>query len=139
MGKENTLYKTLGRAILATTALGVARVAIQPLLYPDNTVNVIAALQGQTVDCDPASKEEHRIYPYDAIAVPGGGIDISPDGIITPSYFEQIRLQAAAIAYIQGLSGFIILLDGQMGSQVDPFINKTYLQNEVEKLSNGSI
>lgn len=129
-------HKLSRRALFKIAAVGGLAIAAKPLSDLDNTLRVYAAIFGGTVDC-PIDRESDSTYPYGVIAVPGGGIELTAEGEYRPNIFERLRLEGAAIAYLEHAAPKVILLDGAMDPRVDPSINKTYLQEAVKRLSGG--
>ncbi|KKU83442.1 hypothetical protein A2973_03460 [Candidatus Gottesmanbacteria bacterium RIFCSPLOWO2_01_FULL_49_10] len=127
------------RGLVVRTTLAISLLAAKPLSDLDHTSRVLAAARGQEVSCYEPMYPEQDVYPYDAIVVPGSGVQMSLEGHVVPDYFEQLRLEAAAIAVIRKKAPGVVLLDGVSSPQIDPFINRTYLQKEIQKLSEGTI
>lgn len=138
MSIEKEAFRQARGAILKIT-LAISLLAAKPLSDLDHTSRVLAAARGQEVSCYEPIYAEQDDYPYDAIVVPGGGAQMSPEGYVVPSDFEQIRLEAAAIAFTKKIAPKLILLDGAMDPQVDPSMNRRYLQNKILSLSEGTI
>ena len=125
----------------AMLALGCGLVATGLALFvrdPD-TQRVIDALNGESASCFKDNIYEYERFRFDAIAVPGGGMIKNKAGIFEPSEFQKIRLEAAAIAYIERRAPIIILLDGKLEYSDHSNINRTYLQNMVKNLSHDEI
>lgn len=111
----------------------LALLTFSPLLNLPVTVRVADALAGKSVDCS-SGELTNAPYPYGVIAVPGAGGEIDGNGQPQPNTFENRRLTAAALAYINGFAPQVILLDGP-GSLGET--DKEYLQNQVWTLSGG--
>lgn len=125
------------RFILRAVGLGtVGTVVVPPLLHIDNTLRVFKSVAfGEKVDCAQDKEGEIQNYPFDAIVVPGGGSVTTPQGVHIPSYYQQLRLDGAAIAYSKKLAPRIILLDGVKGPSEDGLTSKTYLQKSLRRLT----
>lgn len=94
---------------------------------------------GKPVDCFKNVEPETLGYPFDAIAICGGGVSASPNGKAEPSPIHKLRLEAGAIAYIQKKAPNIILLDGKLDPNVDPEMDRKYLQKLVNNLSQDKV
>lgn len=78
-------------------------------------------------------------YPFDVIAVPGGGMTIDKNGNMIPGKLETRRLYAAAILWLTHQAPHIVLLDGYQGLEADPNIDKVRLQEIVRQLSGYTV
>ena len=138
---ERMLERNVNRRfILRAIGLGTAGlVVVLPLLHIDNTLRVFRSVAlGEKVDCVPDTEGEVKNYPFDAIVVPGGGTVTTPQGAHIPNYYQQLRLDGAAIAYSKNLAPRIILLDGAKGPLEDGLTSKTYLQESLRRLAGGN-
>ena len=61
---------------------------------------MLDSFAGKDVNCLASAETENDYFPYDAIVIPGAGMDISPEGFGYPNEFQKLRLVAAAIKYI---------------------------------------
>lgn len=124
-------------ALAALAALGGGVLIGPPLLHSENTLRVLGVIVGKTAECATGIEAQKQPYPFDAIVVPGVGNDKTTDGNYTPNRDERMRLEAAALAFSQGLAPTIVLLDGLRNSQENGSVEKTYLQYAFGKLTGG--
>lgn len=106
----NVSRKDFLRACAVTT---VALTVGPPLLHLESSLRVIGAFLGRRIDCGIGIEPQNLNYPFDAIAVPGSAIVRMADGTDVPDEREKIRLEAAAIAYLNKFAPKIILLNGE--------------------------
>lgn len=108
MGPE----KRAARFILTTA---VAALLAIPVVNIGNTRFVVEAIIRNRADCGDGVGANNRNYPFDAIVIPGGGTVRTTNNDIVPSFEQEVRLGAAAVAYSKGLAPRIVLLDGESG------------------------
>lgn len=134
----NRVKEWLLRVGLATAA---ALTAGPPILHFEDTQRAVDALTGQDVRCDDEAATADSAYPYDAIVVPGAGRWFSPEGAYKPTLYGEIRLEAAAIMYIDevvdGRTPSVVLLNGASDPEEDPLTEVRYLEDKVQELTGG--
>lgn len=125
----------------ATRGLCLAAAAAIALAFPignfDNTMRVGEALVTKKTGCADGVRPSDPNHPFDAIVVPGAGVDLAPDGSHIPTDDGQTRLKATAVAFSKGVAPRIILLDGKgnLGT------SEAYLRGLIggSKIPNGAI
>jgi hypothetical protein len=122
------LLKVAG-ATTAATAFGL------PFRDIANLGRILGYFSGEPVNCFNKVESENSVYPYDVIAICGGGIGYNSHGEPEPSAVEQLRLRAGAIAFIKNMAPQIILLDGVLPPDVGPNMDTKHLQGYVSKIS----
>ncbi|OGM21102.1 hypothetical protein A2863_03075 [Candidatus Woesebacteria bacterium RIFCSPHIGHO2_01_FULL_38_9b] len=137
--KKLTRKDFLGWGFGTAVISALTYLTAQPFRDLKNTLRIIDALSGNQVDCYIPTDNKERNYPFDAIVVPGGGIDITPEGLTYPNEFQQLRLEAAAISFVKNKAPLVVLLDGELDPRVDPLMDKRWLQAKVTDLSQGDI
>src|SRR5688572_684339 len=126
------------RAVRSAVIVGTLWGLTMPLFNHDTTELVVDSMMGKTPDCS-SGEASNSEYPYDAIVVPSGGVYKVSDGYYRPNFFQRRRLEAAALAFINGYAPEVVLLDGDQGPDVGDYVNKYYLQAQIENLSGGKI
>lgn len=123
-----------GRAGLFTLALTVV-----PLVaHLPTTSLVLESLIKGRADCSGMMNPTATNFPFDAIVVPGAGIIRTSDGTIQPSIDGQMRLDAAAVRFLQGEAPRIILLSGVIEPEYDILTSRRFLQRTGGQSENGS-
>lgn len=118
---------------------GLLGLVVLPLVTNRDVISMASGMDNKRPSCaegvNPSNTEG---YPFDAIAVPGGGMTKDINGIDIPGKFETRRLYAAAILWLTHQAPHIVLLDGYQ-KDVDPNITKTKLQEIVRHLSGYTV
>lgn len=120
--------------------LGLASAAVlaEPwLASADNAIRVIGSFFGDGVDCTNKKESQNPQYPADAIAVPSGGTIRTDNGSYELNGDSRIRLEAAAIAYLNKFAPLIILL-GVEKSPSEENSAKVYLQEAFSRLTKNT-
>lgn len=86
---------------------------------------------GGKMDCGKGVEPARTQYLADALVVPGAGIMVDGDGDSVPNPEEQLRLEAAAKAYADGLAPYIVLLNGrsthtEVTGKIVRFLNQSF-------------
>ena len=122
------------RKVVKVSAIGAGAVAIgAPLYHRENSKRIIGAALRKGVDCTGCIENETTHYPFDAVVVPGGGLEQAENGQWVPSKFAQLRLEAAALSYRDGIAPSIVLLDGVAGCDQDQMANKLFLLRRAQE------
>lgn len=109
-----------------------------PLLHIENTLRVFGAVLGNEVDCAEGKEPKEKSYPFDAIVVPGAGSVLTSQGSF-PNDYGKLRLEAAALAYLQKMAPRIILLDGTKSPQEDEHVNEKYLKDAFRNITGSEL
>ena len=101
------------RKVVKVSAIGAGAVAIgAPLYHRENSKRIIGAALRKGVDCTGCIENETTHYPFDAVVVPGGGLEQAENGQWVPS---------------------IVLLDGVAGCDQDQMANKLFLLRRAQE------
>lgn len=140
---RGAIVKEIGRRVLPLALRGLLTVGVvgliaPPLFHLESTQRVLGAIVSGKVECGGDAEAQRQPYPFDAIVVPGVGNDKTTDGDYTPNKDERMRLEAAALAFLQGLAPTIILMDGPRNPRENGSVEKTYLQSFFRELTGGA-
>ncbi|MFZ3010817.1 MAG: YdcF family protein [Microgenomates group bacterium] len=140
-GERGHYYGGLRSAVIRGTIIGsLVGLAVLPPIANKDVVVLASGLDRDTPSCaDGVNPSNTEGYPYDAIAVLGAGMTSDVNGNVFPGKFETRRLYAAAILWLTHTAPHIVLLDGYLGPDVDPNINKIKLQEIVRHLSGYTV